>query len=213
MPTFVPMYMDPGVSEFKKSGDNYEYKYMGKTYNLHKLASYDVPVYRNSKPETDKVEFYLSDDPLGKNNNKIVLVRNDNYFNGTIYQRNKYVEEPEKFAFFSKAVYDFAKIKLANDNNDLTTPVKNLEITNKSAFDGIKSPDAMILNDWQAAPFVALARYKAPFETQFAKNISNDEPLSNLDDETLKETPIISMVGRLATQKGSDIYKSNRKGL
>ncbi len=211
MPTFVPMYMQPGVSEFKKSGDNYEYKYSGKTYNLQKLASYDVPVYRNSKPETDKVEFYLADDPLGKNNNKIVLVRNDNYFNGTIYQRNKYVEEPEKFAFFSKAVYDFAKIKLANDNNDSTTPVKNLEIINKSAFDGIKSPDAMILNDWQASPFAALARYKAPFEAQFSKNISGKvaEKLENMNIVTIGHN--LAYQGKSSENMGCDDRTPDRR--
>lgn len=185
MPTFTPMYTSPGKSEFVTEDGVSRYTYNGNTYkNLIKIASYDVDVYRGGKNGTEKVEFYTADDPLGQNaGNKIILVKNDNYFGTKIYERNQKVEEPEKFAFFSKAVYDFAKIKLADENNDKYKPVRNLEIADRSAFDEIKTPDAMILNDWQAAPFAALARYKAPLEAGYSNNISSNvaEKLENMN--------------------------------
>ena len=66
----------------------------------------------------------------------VIFVKNDNYFNGTIYQTTQKTEEPEKFAFFSKAVYELMKAK-----EDITS-VKDIKIANREAFDAIKSPDA-----------------------------------------------------------------------
>lgn len=176
IPTFIPMYQQKGIASFREEAGKYFYNYKGKEFELDKVASFKLDTYQAGKSKTEDVEIFVNNsvDKYG-NKKQLLFVKNDHYFNGTIYQASEKTEEPEKFAFFSKAVYEFAKAK--EDKKS----VKSLIIPNKSVFDSIKSPDGMILNDWQASPVAALARYKAPLENAYGQ-LSDDasEKLSNM---------------------------------
>ena len=181
IPTFIPMYQQKGLASFRHDGDKYVYNYKGKEFDLKKAASFKVDTFQGGKSKSQDVEIYVSttNDESG-NEKQLVFVKNDDYFNGTIYQTSQKSEESEKFAFFSKAVYEFLKAK-----EDLSS-VKDLKIPDRSAFDSIKSPDCLILNDWQASPVAALARYKAPMENAFAQlSDSAAEKLSNMNIITI----------------------------
>ncbi len=265
MPTFIPMYQKPGVYSFNKEGDKISYSYKGNKYDLKKVASYNVDSFKNGKPSTENVEIYSA---MSKGN-KILFIKNDNYFNGSIYETNHNSEEAEKFAFFSKCVYEFAKIKAVDDdikvksenlatikekntqikaenaaikernekikaenkeienrNNNIQDenmkeplkayeeykalikenplpeiPVKSLEIFDREEYNSISTPDAMILNDWQAAPYAALARYKAPLE--WAYNQISDDVKNKLSDMN------IVTIGHNATYQGSTQNDNN----
>ncbi len=190
IPTFIPMYQQKGIASFRQEGNKYIYNYKGKEFNLEKAASFKMDTYQNGRSNTENVEIFVSGD-----DKKLVFIKNDRYFNGTIYQSSEKTEEPEKFAFFSKAVYEFAKAK-----EDIRS-VKDLVITNKEVFDSIKSPDGMILNDWQASPIAALARYKAPMENAFGQ--LNDDAAKKLSDMT------IITIGHNAMYQGSTRNDNN----
>ena len=195
VPTFIPMYQDKGVSVFKQVGDKYTYKYKSKTYELEKVATFKLDTFQGGKSKTEDVEIFTPKiDPNNPNaeelrKRQLVFIKNDTYFNGSIYNTNIKTEEPEKFAFFSKAVYEFAKSKF--DENS----IKGLNIVNKSAFDEIKAPDAFILNDWQASPIAALSRYKAPMENAHGQ----------LSDDAAKKLADINIItiGHNAAYQGS----------
>ena len=176
IPTFIPMYQRKGSASLIQEDGKYTYNYKGKEFKLEKAASFKVDSYQNGKPKSENVEIFVSSDK-GK---QLVFVKNDSYFDGTIYQTTNKTEEPEKFAFFSKAVYEFAKAK--SDEHS----VKGLNIENREVFDSIPSPDAFILNDWQASPIAALARYKAPMENAHGQ-LSDDatKKLSNINIITI----------------------------
>lgn len=168
IPTFIPMYQQKGTASFREEEGKYFYNYKGKEFELEKVASFKLDTYQAGKSKTEDVEIFVNNS-FDKDGNKkqLVFVKNDNYFNGTIYQASEKTEEPEKFAFFSKAVYEFAKAKIDRKS------VKDLVIPNKETFDSITAPDALILNDWQASPVAALARYKAPLENAYGQ-LSDD---------------------------------------
>ena len=110
IPTFIPMYQQKGTATFRTERGQYFYTYKGVEMKVDKAASLQLDTYQNGRPKTETVEFYVYNSKDEKGNNKqLVLVKNDNYFNGTIYQTSEKTEEPEKFAFFSKAVYELAK--------------------------------------------------------------------------------------------------------
>ncbi len=168
IPTFIPMYEQPGVASFKQIGKNYYYNYKKDQFKLYKAVSFKVDTYQDGKPKTENVDVYFTHikDENGKDK-KLFFIKNDTYFDGTIYQSSAKSEEPEKFAFFSKAVYELAKA--VTDRKS----VKDLNIYSEALFDQIPPMDGFILNDWQAAPVAALARYKAPLENAYGQ-LSDD---------------------------------------
>lgn len=176
-PSFVPIYQQKGVATLEQNGDKYLYKYNKAKLELQKAASFKMDVFKNGKSQTEDVEIFVANlekDP-SKPKRQVIFIKNDNYFDGAIYNQGIKNEEPEKFAFFSKAVYEFAKLKLDDRS------VKNPQIFDKNLLDSIKKPDGIILNDWQASPFAALARYKAPMENAHGE-LSKDaaDNLSNM---------------------------------
>lgn len=196
IPTFIPMYQQKGTAAFRQEGNNYFYTYKGKEFQLEKAASFKLDAYQGGKSKTENVEVFVNNSKDADGNNKqLIFIKNDNYFNGTIYQTSEKTEEPEKFAFFSKAVYEFAKAK-----EDIKS-VKDLVITNKDAFESVKSPDGLILNDWQASPIAALARYKAPMENAYGQ--LSDEASKKLADMT------IITIGHNAMYQGSTQNNNN----
>ena len=191
VPTFIPMYQQRGLATLRNENGKYIYTYKGREFPVEKAASFKLDTYQDGKSKTEDVEIFITS--LGKEENgmdkKLIFIKNDTYFNGTIYNTNEKTEEPEKFAFFSKAVYEFAKAK------EDKSSIKGLEITNNQAFDSIKAPDGLILNDWQASPIAALARYKAPLESAY-KQLSPDAA------KKLSEMRIIT-IGHNAMYQGS----------
>ena len=170
-PTFVPMYLNEGISTFSEEDGKYFYNYKGKKFELQKMLSFPVDI-----------ELFLSTDLDEKGNErKLVFIKCDNYFDGTIYEANTKTEENEKFAIMSKAVYELAKIKM-----DGISASKDVKVFSKNALDKIKAPDAMILNDWQASPTAALMRYKSGLENAYGQ-------LSDEASKRLKDMSIITI--------------------
>lgn len=189
-PSFVPMYQEDGTANFREENGNYFYTYGNKEFKLDKVASFKMDTYRNGDTRTEDVEIFVHN-TVDKDSNpkQLIFIKNDNYFDGTIYQPGDKTEEEEKFAVFSKAVYEFAKVK-----EDIKS-IKSLNIYNRELFDSIPSPDALILNDWQAAPIAALARYKAPMENAHSQ-------LSDEAAQKLQNMNIIT-IGHNAMHQGS----------
>ena len=191
VPTFIPMYQSAGIASFKEENGKYLYTYKNKTFDLEKAAEFTVDAYRGGKISPEKVEVFVhnSKDKDG-NNKQLVFIKNDTYFNGTIYQSMTQTEEPEKFAFFSKVVYELAKLK--EDING----VKGLKLPDDgSVLASIPTMDGLILNDWQASPIAALARYKAPMENAYGQ-------ISDKTAQKLQNIGIIT-IGHNAMYQGS----------
>lgn len=170
MPTFIPMYQREGTATLKEVNGKYTYTYKDKTFELEKVATMKVDSFQGGKQKAENVDFFVTD--LG--GKQLVFVKNDTYFDGTIYQTTNKSEEPEKFAFFSKAVYEFAKAKMDEKS------VKGLSVADRAVYDSIPAPDAFVLNDWQASPIAALARYKAPMENAYGQ--LSDDAANKLSD-------------------------------
>ncbi len=165
-PTIVPMYQKNGFASLKYENGEYTYNYSGTVFKLDKVAEFKVHSYKLHDSKDEPVEVFVSTKKLNNQGKEIntpplVFVKNDEYFNGTIYSRTAKSEEPEKFAFFDKAVYEFAK-SMYDPNS-----VKGLHIHNREKLEEIGKPNGFVLNDWQAAPIAALSRYKAPMENAY----------------------------------------------
>ncbi|MBQ7286689.1 MAG: glycogen/starch synthase, partial [Candidatus Gastranaerophilales bacterium] len=200
IPTFVPMYLNEGLSTFNQVGDKYTYLYKGRELPLEKMATVKMDVYKNGIPKSIPVSFFLHTDKDKEGNERqLVFVKADDYFDGTIYEANAKTEEPEKFAVFSKAVYEFAKLKMEG-----TKYPKDVVIENADALAQIKEPDAMILNDWQASPTAALMRYKAVMENAHKQ-------LSDATTQKLKDMSVITIGHNVkyqgSTQNHNDFYQ------
>lgn len=176
MPTFLPMYLNEGVSTISEDENTITYQFKGKQLELDKVATVKIDTYKNGIQKTIPVTFYLNTDK--KNDGQLVFVKADDYFDGSIYESNSKYEEPEKFAVFSKAVYEFAKMKM-----DGLKASKDVVVYNDDVYESIKKPDAMLLNDWQASPTAALMRYKAVMEN--AHGQLSDDAAQKLKDMSI----------------------------
>ena len=176
MPTFMPMYLNQGSATLSKNDYGYTYIYKGKEMPVKHVATIKMDVFRNGKTQTIPVNYFLyKDTDKDGIERQLILIQADNYFDGTIYEANSKTEEPEKFAVMSKAVYEFAKLKM-----DGLKASKNIEIHDSKGLNEIKAPDGMILNDWQASPTAALLRYKAVMENAYGQ--ISDETAKKLKD-------------------------------
>lgn len=124
----------------------------------------------------------------------IIFVKNEDYFNGDLYECTPHAEEAERFAFFSKAVYNLAKHKVASSLGSDKITEQELKIFDKNAFDAIKAPGGFILNDWHAGAIGGLLRYKAPMEYNYNQ-------LNEKETIALKDMPIV-MVGHNLEHQG-----------
>lgn len=207
-PVFIPMYQHKGNSEFieygnDKDGKKCKYIYGGETFDLEKMAEMPVQQYRGDKVINQNVEFYLGHVKRKDVNGKafanpdqpIVFVKNTNNFGGDIYANGFNADEPEKFAFLSKAVYQLAVAKVSQALGDSKTGLGEIKIVNQKAYDEVKPPVAMMLNDWHAAPMSGLLRYKAPMENAY--NVISDKT-----KDALRDMPLV-MVGHNAGIPGS----------
>ena len=182
IPTFTPMYLQEGISTFSEENGKYFYNYKGKKFELQKMLSFKTDTYKNGSIKPVDVELFLYTDRDKQGyERKLVFIKCDNYFDGTIYEANSKTEENEKFALMSKAVYELAKIK-----TDGLNASKDTKVYSKRALDKIKAPDAMILNDWQASPIAALMRYKSGLENAYGQlSDESAEKLRNLNIITI----------------------------
>lgn len=207
-PVFIPMYQFKGKAEFseygnEKTGKSYQYTYGGEVFNLKKMAEMQVPQYRGDKVENENVEFFVGyakrqglDGKKHENPDQpIIFVKNSDNFGGDIYANNLNADEPEKFAFFSKAVYQLAEAKVSDALGKNKTGLGEIKIEDKAAYDSIKAPVSMILNDWHAAPMAGLLRYKAPMENAY--NVIDDDV-----KDALRDMPLV-MIGHNAGIPGS----------
>lgn len=201
MPTFIPMYLNEGNSTLYKAsslyGDDYTYIYKGKEMPLKKMATIKMDTYKNGIAHTIPVSYYLyTDKDKDGTQRQLIFIQADDYFDGTIYEANAKTEEPEKFAVMSKAVYEFAKLKM-----DGVKSSKNITIHDVETLEEVKEPDGMILNDWQASPTAALLRYKAVMENAHGQ-------LSDSATQKLKDMRVIT-IGHNAMYQGSTQNDNN----
>ena len=197
MPTFIPMYLNEGNATLFEKDGKYTYLYKGKDINLEKIATIKMDTYKNGISTTIPVDYYLHTDKDAQGvERQLIFVKADNYFDGTIYEASAKSEEPEKFAVASKAVYEFAKLKM-----DGIKATKDAQIHSESALESIKEPDGMILNDWQASPTAALLRYKAPMENAHRQ-------LSDATAQKLRDMRVIT-IGHNAMYQGSTQNDNN----
>lgn len=191
MPTFVPMYLNGGMNSLQRSGNNYNYSYKGKDFELSKVVDFKMDVFQAGRVKTVPVSIFLNEDNDEQGNKRqLLFIKCDEYFDGTIYEGNSKTEEPEKFAVMSKAVYEFAKLVMDGKN-----AIKDTEIPSSETLAKVQAPDAMILNDWQASPIAALCRYKAGMENAFGQ-------LSDKTTSDLQNMRIIT-IGHNAMYQGS----------
>lgn len=199
VPTFVPMYEAKGLSKVQCHGDKGTYTYGNTTFDVDKAAEFTMPAYRNGAVKDQKIEVFVSThkNVNGKEEdiNPLVFVRSKDFFGNFIYSPDPKAEENEKFAFFSKAVYELAKGKMDSSSVD------NYRVVNDEAYNKFAAADGMILNDWQAAPVSALMRYKAGCENA-AGTLSNDA------SEKLSNMRIVSICHNLMYQ-GSTLMNNN----
>lgn len=170
----------PGASSITyEKGRNY-YKYKDLSMPVDKVAEFETMAYRNGRYEPQKVSVYYGIDP--KHGHKRIMFENPTFFKASsLYSDSPTASEPERYAFFSKVVYDFAKLK--TDPNSMTS----YKIFNDEIYESIKAPDAMVLNDWHTAPLAALLRVKAPLEA------ANSE-LNNSAADTFEKMGLLYLV-------------------
>ena len=162
-----PLNEIPGKSTLIEKDGRYFYWYAGMKdadgkaidhMEVEKVMDFDTHVVRNGQYETQRVEVFYGIDPA--NGFKRIMFRNPDYFaaNG-LYKNSQTASEPERYNFFSKLVYEFAKI--TSDPKSKTS----YNIYQPALFETIKAPEGMILNDWHTAPVAALMRLMAPVES------------------------------------------------
>ena len=202
-PVFIPMYLQHGKGEFKeignaKDGKKCTYTYGGEVFNVTKMAEMQVQQSRGNKVLNQNVEFYLGhvkrqglDGEKYENPDQpIIFVKNNDNFGGDLYANNINADETEKFAFLSKAVYQFAEAKVSDALGKNKTGLGEIKIEDKEAYDSVKAPVSMILNDWHAASMAGLLRYKAPMENAY--NVIDDDV-----KDALRDMPLV-MIGHNA---------------
>lgn len=176
VPTFVPMYEYEGNSTFYEIEGKPYYRRGNTEFELQKVVSFKMDTFKNGRMESVPIELYLSEDKDSEGNKRqLIFVKTDRYFDGSIYEPSLKSEESEKFAIFSKAVYEFLKLK-----TDGYKALKDVKVDSIKALNAIKEPDGLILNDWQASPIAAMLRYKAPMENAY--NQLSDEAKEKLQD-------------------------------
>ena len=179
-----PLVQSPGKSQLIEKNGKYIYRYninSNKPWSMEltKIAEFRTTAFRNGRLEPQNVEVFTGIDP--EHGHSRIMFKNDTYFSSNgLYTNTQLVSEPERFAFFSRITYDFMKLKA--DPNSLTS----YKIFDTAAYDAVKAPDAIILNDWHPGGVAALLRLKAPCEA------SNSE-LSQEVAETFKSMNIINI--------------------
>ncbi len=157
----------------------------GNKITLNKSAHIDITFYNKKKK---KLENFPTDIYYGKwQNTKYIFIANDTFFSinphkdnptgreGCYVLNENNIDETERFAFFSKAVFELLK-NLIEDKNDY-----------------IETPNIIISNDWHASAISGLTRYLTPIKKE-KHQISKDTA------KKLQETPIVHITHHLGYQ-------------
>lgn len=168
-------FKEVGVTEYEILGGNqisglggingingeYTCKYKDTQVKLEKVMSYPIDVFHNGRHSMETVTIYQGTDPLSKQ--PMLIFDNPKYFNSNqfIYGNSTGgITERERAVFLGKASDKLAKFLY--DEKYLS----NYEIYNSELLNSIKanSPKAIYLHDAAAAPYIIMARLKAPLE-------------------------------------------------
>ena len=181
-----PMNEVPGLTNIVEKDGKWHYRFKDLSMDVDKVAEFDVYAFRNGRSEKQTVEVFYGKDPkFGFNR---LMFRNRDYFGAdSLYRDSQRAAEKERYAFFPKVVYEFAKIKL--DPNSQTS----YRIFNEKVFEEIQAPDVMLLNDWHTAAMAGLTKLLAPVEQEAGalskaaatklKNMNLVELIHNLDHQ------------------------------
>lgn len=165
-----PLIEIPGKSYIKELDGKWQYWYDGLknekgediVMDVDKVAEYETVAYHNGQSSRETIEVFYGIDPIG--GYKRLMFRNPNYFAADgLYASTETAEEPERYTFFTRALYDF--IKLVKDPKSIT----HAKLAHPTLFKSIKAPDTIALNDWHVAPLAALMRTLAPVEASHKK--------------------------------------------
>lgn len=151
-----PLNEIPGVSTLVAKDGKYHYRYKTFDLDLAKIIEFDTYAFRNGRTEKQTVEVFYGVDPKGF---KRLMFKNKDFFlaNG-LYKDSQISSEKERYAFFPKAVYEFAKIK--SDPKAATS----YNIFNEEIYNEIQAPDTLLLNDWHTSAMAGLMKLLAPVE-------------------------------------------------
>ena len=203
-PTFIPMYLKKNQAEFTKlPNGKYQYNYNGNLFELTKIAATSTRVFRNGETKPEKIEYYMAElnvEGAPDKKKRIIFVKSENYFNENIYDSTTNAEETERFALFTKAVYKLAKLKInmaLNTNPNALKGVSDFEICDQKAFNQLKAPNSMILNDWHAGSIAGLLRYRAPMEYNYRE-------IPERTYRALKDMPLLMIGHNLGCQGKSN---------
>lgn len=202
-----PLYLNKtNKLEFNKDTSTYTYKTRNSEIKLKRVTSFEVPLYQQDSgdkfsKQNEIVTIYTG--KLDKDNTEYIFLRNDFHFDVSPgennpegrhapYTVNKYdVDEPERFAFFSKAAVYAAK-KLLKDQN---------KAEKGSGESLITPPNVLVVNDWHASAIPAVIQYglKANLETnKFSK--TTDKNAEERVVNQLNNMPVLMMAHNLAYQ-------------
>lgn len=168
-------FKEVGVTEYEILGGNqiaglggihgvngkYTCTYKDKEIELEKVIKYPMDVYHGGKHSIENVTVYKGTDPLTEQ--PMLIFDNPKYFNSNqfIYGNSAGgVTERERAVFLGKASDKLSKF--LRDKKYLSS----YEIFDSKLFDEIKenAPKAIYLHDAAAAPYILMARLKAPLE-------------------------------------------------
>jgi len=221
--TILPLYETIGVSRLTETENGYEYVYGLNTSNpsrfsLTKVVELEIPAYKDGKYKNQSVEILFKEASANEPDSiEKIYIKNSDYFKTVhMYKSTVTADEPERFAFFSKVVYEF--MKLTADEKSQTC----LRGFNKDAFSKIIPPDGVILNDWHCASIAALVRYKAPIEGHFRelepavsqklKDMTIVNIIHNADYKGLSYENSSNMLNTLFDKYATDIYENALTG-
>ena len=211
-----PLYLNKtNKLEYNKDTKTYTYKTRNNEIELKRVTSFEVPLYHEHAggkfvQNNEIVTIYTG--KLEKDNTEYIFLRNDLHFDVSPgknnpegrhapYTINQYdIDEPERFAFFSKAAVYAAK-KLLKDQN-------NTESGSQKAL--ITPPNILIANDWHASAIPAVIQYtlKANLETN---NLSkkSDKTAEEKVVNQLNSMPVLMMAHNL-TYQGWEYHKTGK---
>ena len=193
-----PLMEVPGKSTLIEKNGKYKYWYAKmknpKGIDVNKIVDFNVNVVRNGQQETHNVEVFTGVDEQGCNR---IMFRCPAYFQAEgLYKNTTTASEQERYNFFSKLVYEFAKLK--SDPKSHTS----YRIYDEKAFKAVKAPDTMVLNDWHTGPIAALMRLMAPAE-------ASDGALDGKVAETFENMNLLYLAHNLEYQGWGKEYSSD----
>lgn len=206
----------PGVSTLVEKDGKWHYRFKDLNMEVDKVAEFDIYAFRNGRTEKQPVEVFYGIDP--KFGFKRLMFRNKDFFGASgLYKDSQRASEKERFAFFPKAVYEFAKMKL--DPNSQTS----YRIFNEKIYNEIQAPDVMLLNDWHTAAMAGLAKILAPIEAAAGelsetaaaklKKMNQVELIHNLDYQGSDWMHGADIMNTLYGKYAYDVYTNAKTGL